>query len=126
MTATEAERKRRRGLTPWWRVRSWSKDLDTLTRLHKSLRALDTDTDTDTKQQPLSAPALLAPPQDGVTGDQVSDPAAPYPPETQPLQTSPDADAETMEKLRLQVVALLNEATRRAYKAVGRPEAALG
>ena len=38
----------------------------------------------------------------------------------------PDADAETMEKLRLQIEALLNEATRRAYKAVGRPEAALG
>jgi lysophospholipid acyltransferase (LPLAT)-like uncharacterized protein len=38
----------------------------------------------------------------------------------------PDADAETMEKLRVQVEALLNEATRRAYKAVGRPEAALG
>jgi len=126
VTATEAERNRRRGLTPWWRVRSWSKDLDTLTRLHKSLRALDTDTDTDTKQQPLSAPALLAPPQDGVTGDQVSDPAALYPqatappptaseqedpvrellarqtppPETQPLQTSPDADAETPPQAR--------------------------
>jgi NAD(P)H-flavin reductase len=100
VTATEAERNRRRGLTPWWRVRSWSKDLDTLTRLHKSLRALDTDTDTDTKQQPLSAPALLAPPQDAVTGDQVSDPAAPYPPETQPLQTSPDADAETPPEAR--------------------------
>ena len=38
----------------------------------------------------------------------------------------PDADAETMEKLRLQVEELLNEATRRAYAAVGRPEAALG
>jgi len=38
----------------------------------------------------------------------------------------PDADAETMERLRLQVETLLNEATRRAYKAVGRPEAALG
>jgi hypothetical protein len=38
----------------------------------------------------------------------------------------PDADAETMEKLRLQVEALLNEATRRAYAAVGRPEATLG
>jgi hypothetical protein len=38
----------------------------------------------------------------------------------------PDADAETMEKLRLKVEALLNEATRRAYAAVGRPEAALG
>ena len=38
----------------------------------------------------------------------------------------PDADAETMEKLRLQVETYLNEATRRAYAAVGRPEAALG
>ena len=38
----------------------------------------------------------------------------------------PDADAETMEKCRLQVETLLNEATRRAYAAVGRPEAALG
>jgi NAD(P)H-flavin reductase len=82
VTATEAERNRRRGLTPWWRGRSWSKDLDTLTRLHKSLRALDTDTGTDTKPQPLSAPALLAPP------------------ETQPLQASPDADAETAPEAR--------------------------
>ncbi|HZC97407.1 MAG TPA: lysophospholipid acyltransferase family protein [Bradyrhizobium sp.] len=38
----------------------------------------------------------------------------------------PDADAETMERLRLQVETYLNEATRRAYAAVGRPEAALG
>ena len=38
----------------------------------------------------------------------------------------PDADAETMEKLRLQVETYLNEATRRAYAAVGRPEAVLG
>ena len=38
----------------------------------------------------------------------------------------PDADAETMEQLRLQVESYLNEATRRAYAAVGRPEAALG
>ncbi len=57
MTATEAERNRRRGLTPWWRVRSWGKDLDTLTRLHRALRALDTDDRAE--QQPLSAPALL-------------------------------------------------------------------
>ena len=34
----------------------------------------------------------------------------------------PDADAETMEKLRLQLEAYLNEATRRAYAQVGRPE----
>ena len=58
MTAAEAERSRRRGLVPWWRVRSWSKDLDTLTRLHKGLRAMDTDPE----QEFLSAPALLAPP----------------------------------------------------------------
>jgi hypothetical protein len=38
----------------------------------------------------------------------------------------PDADAETMEKLRLQVEALLNEASRRAYAQVGRAEASLG
>ena len=38
----------------------------------------------------------------------------------------PDADAETMEKLRLQMETYLNEATRRAYAAVGRPEGALG
>lgn len=38
----------------------------------------------------------------------------------------PDADAAAMEKLRQHVENLLNEATRRAYAAVGRPEAALG
>jgi lysophospholipid acyltransferase (LPLAT)-like uncharacterized protein len=35
----------------------------------------------------------------------------------------PDADAETMERLRLQVESYLNEATRRAYAQVGLPEA---
>jgi lysophospholipid acyltransferase (LPLAT)-like uncharacterized protein len=34
----------------------------------------------------------------------------------------PDADAETMERLRAKVEATLNEATRRAYAQVGRPE----
>jgi lysophospholipid acyltransferase (LPLAT)-like uncharacterized protein len=38
----------------------------------------------------------------------------------------PDADAETMERLRLQVETYLNEATRLAYAKVGRPEAGLG
>jgi len=38
----------------------------------------------------------------------------------------PDADAETMERLRQQVEVYLNEATRRAYAQVGRPEAGLG
>jgi len=42
------------------------------------------------------------------------------------VEVPPDADAETMEKLRQQVETYLNEATRRAYAAVGRPEAALG
>jgi hypothetical protein len=37
-----------------------------------------------------------------------------------------DADAETMERLRQQVETYLNEATRRAYALVGRPEATLG
>lgn len=44
----------------------------------------------------------------------------------EPVYVPPDADAATMEKLRLHVEELLNEATRRAYAAVGRPEAALG
>ena len=38
----------------------------------------------------------------------------------------PDADAETMERLRQQVETYLKEATRRAYAQVGRPEADLG
>jgi lysophospholipid acyltransferase (LPLAT)-like uncharacterized protein len=38
----------------------------------------------------------------------------------------PDADAETMEKLRQQVETYLNEATRLAYAMVGRPEGDLG
>jgi lysophospholipid acyltransferase (LPLAT)-like uncharacterized protein len=36
----------------------------------------------------------------------------------------PDADAETMEKLRQELEGYLNEATRRAYARVGRPEGA--
>jgi hypothetical protein len=36
----------------------------------------------------------------------------------------PDADAPTMEKLRLHLEVVLNEATRRAYLKVGRPEEA--
>lgn len=36
----------------------------------------------------------------------------------------PDADAEKMEELRLKLEAILNEATRRAYAMVGRPEGA--
>jgi lysophospholipid acyltransferase (LPLAT)-like uncharacterized protein len=42
------------------------------------------------------------------------------------VEVPPDADAETMEKLRLQVETYLNEATRLAYAKVGRPESALG
>ena len=34
----------------------------------------------------------------------------------------PDADAETMEALRLQLEEYLNESTRRAYAKIGRPE----
>ena len=42
------------------------------------------------------------------------------------VHVPPDADAATMEKLRLKLENCLNEATRRAYAAVGRPEGALG
>jgi lysophospholipid acyltransferase (LPLAT)-like uncharacterized protein len=38
------------------------------------------------------------------------------------ISVPPDADAETMEKLRAQLEATLNEATGRAYRQVGRPE----
>ena len=40
------------------------------------------------------------------------------------IVVSPDADAETMEKLRAQLEATLNDATHRAYAQVGRPEQA--
>jgi lysophospholipid acyltransferase (LPLAT)-like uncharacterized protein len=42
----------------------------------------------------------------------------------EPILVPPDADAETMEKLRAQLETILNEATRRAYAQVGRPEEA--
>jgi lysophospholipid acyltransferase (LPLAT)-like uncharacterized protein len=42
----------------------------------------------------------------------------------QEIYVPPDADAETMEKLRVQLEQILNEATRRAYAQVGRPEQA--
>jgi len=83
VTATEAERNRRRGLTSWWRGRSWGTDLDTLARLHRALQALDADDHAE--QAPRCAPPLLersaAPdlavlqdgpvPQDGVPQDGV-------------------------------------------------------
>jgi lysophospholipid acyltransferase (LPLAT)-like uncharacterized protein len=40
------------------------------------------------------------------------------------ISVPPDADAATMERLRVQLEANLNEATRRAYAQVGRPEEA--
>jgi lysophospholipid acyltransferase (LPLAT)-like uncharacterized protein len=40
------------------------------------------------------------------------------------IYVPPDADAETMERLRAKVEAVLNETTRRAYALIGRPEAA--
>jgi lysophospholipid acyltransferase (LPLAT)-like uncharacterized protein len=42
----------------------------------------------------------------------------------EPVVVPPDADAATMEKLRLQLEQILNEATRRAYAQLGRPEQA--
>jgi lysophospholipid acyltransferase (LPLAT)-like uncharacterized protein len=40
------------------------------------------------------------------------------------MMVPPDADGETMERLRVQLEATLNDATRRAYVQVGRPEQA--
>ena len=42
----------------------------------------------------------------------------------QEVHVPPDADAETMERLRQELEGYLNEATRRAYAQVGRPEGA--
>jgi lysophospholipid acyltransferase (LPLAT)-like uncharacterized protein len=42
----------------------------------------------------------------------------------EPVVVPPDADAATMEKLRIELQQILNEATRRAYAQVGRPEEA--
>jgi hypothetical protein len=42
----------------------------------------------------------------------------------EPIVVPADADAETMEQLRLRLETYLNEATRRAYAQVGRPEEA--
>jgi NAD(P)H-flavin reductase/hemoglobin-like flavoprotein len=66
VTATEAEQNRRGGLVSWWRARSWSKDLETLTRLHKALRAMDTDAEQGllSAPAPLALPAGLSAPQD--------------------------------------------------------------
>jgi hypothetical protein len=77
VTATESNH--RKGLTPWWRTRSWSRDLDTLSRLHKGLRALDADEEAE----PLAAP-VRADPASGPDADQDSRAAAP----------APDADGE--------------------------------
>ena len=44
----------------------------------------------------------------------------------EPIVVPPDADAETMETLRVLLETYLNEATRRAYAKVGRPEAGHG
>jgi lysophospholipid acyltransferase (LPLAT)-like uncharacterized protein len=44
----------------------------------------------------------------------------------EPIIVPPDANPETMERLRVQLEANLNEATRRAYEQVGRSEASIG
>src|ERR1700733_6008113 len=63
MTVTEADRNRRKGFMPWWRRRSWSTDLDALTRLHKGLRTLDVAP--DAQHKPVPAPSAANPPQTG-------------------------------------------------------------
>jgi NAD(P)H-flavin reductase/hemoglobin-like flavoprotein len=59
VTATEADQNRRQSFTPWWRRRSWSTDLDVLSRLLKGLQALDVSA--DTQHQPVPVPALPTP-----------------------------------------------------------------
>ena len=69
-------------------MRSWGKDLDTLTRLHRALRALDTDDHAE--QQPLSAPVLLARP-----AGPAADLTAPPPDEALPQRRGPDLAPES-------------------------------
>lgn len=64
-------------------MRSWGKDLDTLTRLHRALRALDTGDHAE--QRPLSAPTLLAPP-----AGSAADLAAPPLDQALPRRHAPD------------------------------------
>src|SRR3984957_20735403 len=62
---------------PWWRRRSWNTDLDTLTRLHKALQALDVDQIVKTEQQTLPelAPGPdLAPDPEAAGGQMLTGP----------------------------------------------------
>ena len=87
MTATDAEQGRRKGLVPWWRARSWSKDLNTLTRLHKGLRALDAGAEHELG----SAPELMAPAQTEVTtGPPEASCQQAQPPQTPALVAEPE------------------------------------
>jgi NAD(P)H-flavin reductase/hemoglobin-like flavoprotein len=88
VTATEADRNRRKGFMPWWRRRSWSTDLDTLTRLYKGLRALDVDPDAQHKPVPAPAPptpsAGLPAPQELLPAPQAVKTEQQTPPELAP------------------------------------------
>jgi NAD(P)H-flavin reductase/hemoglobin-like flavoprotein len=78
MTSTEAEHNEHRGLIPWWRARTWAKDMAVLTRLHNGLRALNTSGEPRQEQTPLSAPTLLAPPR-GDSAERAEDTTEPEP-----------------------------------------------
>jgi NAD(P)H-flavin reductase/hemoglobin-like flavoprotein len=91
---------------PWWRVRSWGRDMDALTRLHKGLLALDTGDSENPQPEPLSAPALLAPPaelaapsQEPVTQDLPTrwDLAADHSPATADRWAAADSEAASQE-----------------------------
>ena len=65
-----AGRNERKGM-PWWRVRTWRKDLDALTRLRDGLLALDQEAEGGTPQgSALAAPVLAeAPPAGSAPAD---------------------------------------------------------
>jgi len=107
VTATEAEQGHSEGLAPWWRIRSWSRDLDTLRRLHKSLRALDEDTAPFPAPTLADAPAVtdapagpLVPPRDDDAPDRSGEPTSEAPDEPtaqapgEPAAQAPDEPAE--------------------------------
>ncbi len=66
-----AGRTERKGM-PWWRMRTWRKDLDALTRLRDGLLALDQDSDDEPAQATtLAAPVLAEAPPGEATRAQV-------------------------------------------------------
>jgi hypothetical protein len=121
VTATEANH--RKGLTPWWRVRSWSRDLDTLSRLHKGLRALDADAESGPLSTPVltdSPPGRPAPIRDGE--EQQDGPGSALPPGQDADQATEDPRAAAPAPEAPEAVPAAAEEATRASDAAPKPD----